>query len=631
MENNQKLDNSNLDANQEDSNVIGEYDKTNFDAVQRKLEPNPLQRQLDTPQPTYYGGTRSGFFGSVGGGIKSGLVSASQDIYNDVKWAGQHVFGSEPDESGFNFGDRMELAKMNVASTHPSEEVMFGTQFLGMAVLAVATTPIIDAIATATSVEGAIASTASTIGKVLGDRASVGTVASNLITDSTIINKANKIRDISSSSQGLIRRFSSYSASLLPFETGANINFNSKGEAHIDTTGFLADTAVNTIPFGVMEGVGALYRSTVSAGSEVTKSMDKINQIYKDNPQMEKKVSPLKTDTPLDTVREESQPFLNEKVSNASTINNLIDSAFTKEEYKQIINNASKNGLVGRISPTTMHADIRLTKEGAESYNDVMTSFIDSTTKKKLARAILSKYGVIHEGKVVDLETPSVQASISTKIKELRTFFDKSGQRKVAITDEYRKLPYNLKADTLAKKLFYTNSYANTGSKRLLEKEGVYLDNSYEGGSQILHHYPIWHFEAKQGIDDLESLEELSNMKNKHGAFLRSLLDASDKRQDEYRKGLYNNIDDTIDNSLSYEDASTILDNYQNNTGEFSDRDFSEHEKYLHDEVVKAIESDKEKFFDDSVDNKYFTKILKKLHNDKIATKKYISCMLNFI
>ena len=137
----------------QDNNVIGSYDKTNFDEVQRRLEPNPLQRQLDVPQPTYYGGTQTGLLGSVGGGIKSGLASASQDIYNDAKWIGQNVFGVEPDESGFNFGDRMELAKMNVASTHPNEAVMFGTQFLGMAGLAVASAPITEGIAGAVGLE----------------------------------------------------------------------------------------------------------------------------------------------------------------------------------------------------------------------------------------------------------------------------------------------------------------------------------------------------------------------------------------------------------------------------------------------------------------------------------------------
>lgn len=615
----------------QDNNLIGGYDKTNFDEVQRNLEPNPLQRQLDVPQPTYYGGTKTGLLGSVGGGIKSGLASASQDIYNDVKWVGQHVFGSEPDESGFNFGDRMELAKMNVASTHPNEAVMFGTQFLGMAGLAVASAPITEGIAGAVGIERAIASTASTIGKVLGERVSAGEVAINLVADSNILNETNEIKNIASSSQGLIRRFASYSVPLLPFETGANITFNSKGEAHMDTVGFLADTALNSIPFGVVEGVGALYRSTVSAGSEVTKSMDKINQIHKDNPQMKKKVSPLKTDTPLHTIREESQPFLNEEVINASNTNDLIDSAFTKEEHQQIIDNASKNGMVKKLSPTTMHADIKLTNEGAKDYNDVMTSFVDSTTKKKLARAVLSKHGVIHNGKIASLDDPVSQAELSTNIKELRTFFKKTGERKVAITEAYRKLPYNQKADKLAKKLFYTNSFANTGSKRLLEREGVYLDKPYVGGSEILHHYPIWYLEGKQGVDDIQSLQELNDMKNKHGAFLRSLKDASDKRKDDYRKSLYNSIDDTIDNHISYENASTILDDYKNSTGEFGHKDFSEHEQYLHDEVVKAIESDKEKFFDDSVDNKYFTKILKKLHNDKIATEKYISCMLNFI
>lgn len=623
-------DNNTIDKNEDENNIIGGFDKTNFDEVQRKLEPDPIQRQLDQPQPTYYRGTQTGFWGSVGGGFKSGLASTAQDIYNDARFVGQKVFGYEPDESGFNFGDRMELAKMNVASTHPNEAVMFGTQLLGMGALAVAAAPVIEGAATATGIEGAISSAASTAGKVLSERAGVGTVAESSITEASIINEANVTKAVTSPSQGLIRRFASYSGTMLPFETGANISFDSEGKAHMDTTGVLKDTALNTIAFGVFEGVGSLFRSTVSSGSEVTKSTDKINQMHKDNPEMQKKTSPLKTDMPLHNIREESQPFLNEEAQKATTPNELIDSAFTKEEHQQIIDNTLHSNK--RQSPTSLHSDIRLSNEANVEYHNALTSFLDNTSKRKLTQAILSKYGVIHNGKRVSLADPVSQAHLSTNMKELRTFFDKSGQRKVALTEAYRNLPHNKKADELVKKLFKTHSYLNTGSKKLIDKEGFFIGEPIQGGSQIVHDYPLWYIESKRGVEDAQSLKELNAMYDsgsKHAAFLKSLQDASDKKwTDDYRKGLYNNIDDTIDNHMSLEDAESLIHDYKNNQGIFGHKEFTEQESALHDEVMEAIKKDENKFFDDNDQNVYFTKVLKKMQANKEATEAYITCLI---
>ena len=609
------------------------FDNPNENEVNKTLQqliPNPIERQVSQPQPTYYQGTQTGVLGSIGGGIKSGLASAAQDVYYDGRYVGKNVFGVEPDESGFNFGDRMELAKMNVASTHPNEAIMFGTQFLGMAGLAVASAPITEGIAGAVGLERAIASTASTIGKVLGERASAGAVVDSVITEANILNEANIAKAVTSPSQGLIRRFASYSVPLLPFETGANITFNSKGEAHMDTVGFLKDTALNTIPFGVMEGVGALYRSTVSAGSEVTKSMDRINQIHKDNPNMDRKASPLKTDTPLHTIREESQPFLNEESQNASTPDELIDSSFTEEEHKQIIDNVlNKNN---KQSPASLYADIRLTNEANIEYHNALTNYLDNTSKRKLTQAILSKHGVIHNGKIVSLADPVSQAELSTNIKELRTFFDKSGQRKVLLTEAYRNLPYNQKADELVKKLFKTHSYLNTGAKKLIDKEDAFIGEPVKGGSQIVHDYPLWYMEIKRGTEDLQSLKELNAMYDsgsKHGAFLKSLQDAGDKKwTDDYRKGLYNNIDDTIDNHMSLKDAESLIDDYKNNRGIFANKEFTEQESALHDEVMNSIKNDEHKFFDDNDQNVYFTKVLKKMQANKEASEAYFACLL---
>jgi len=587
----------------------------------KQLEPNPLVRQSQLPEQTTYQGTQTGVGRSIYDAAKLDVVSGAQDIYNVGAWASQHILGNEPDHGGFNFGDKMELSKLNIASEHPNNLVMFGSNLIGMTAAAIILPEALGA---------ARVAAASRIASGVGE--TVASTTAKEVAETSLLNKIDISKAISNPKGGLIRRLTTYSVPFLPFEVGSNINYDKQGKANIDTLGFLKDTAINTIPFGIGEGIGAIYRSTVMAESQVTSAGLKATEL---SDRFKKEDSLKTTERTPGTIEQDNINHdlrANETVennkSNAVGNEELIDATFTKAQKEQIINNTLKP----TIKTGKIHSDIRLSDDAIVEYNRIITSGLDDISKRKLTQAILSKYGVLHNSRTVSLADPTAQAELSTDINQLNKYYKESGARKVLLTDEYRKLPVNKQADKLAKGLFKTQSYLNSGAIKEVEKKGFYIDEPYKGGSEITHNYPNWYMETKRGTEDANLLKELDSMVasgSKHGAYLKSLQEASHKKYtDDYRKGLFNDIEDTMDNHMGMHESNQLLNDYRDGKGMFGARDFTENEKELSDMVMKSIESNEHKFYDDADQNVYFTKIIKKIRDNADAAESYFTCMI---
>tara|TARA_R110000737_G_scaffold277511_1_gene284234 strand:+ start:1331 stop:3283 length:1953 start_codon:yes stop_codon:yes gene_type:complete len=421
----------------------------------------------------------------------------------------------------------------------------------------------------------------------------------------------------------------------LPIAFGSSLHFDKHGQVSADVPEFLMNTALNGVMSGIFAGVGKTYSTLALKRSQVTSAGSKARELAEETRSKTEvnTVKPLQN-TPIEDTKHytEAEKIVNDNVSNAVGNEKLIEATFSDDQKKQIINDVLGKK---RISGET-YSDIKLSKKASVDYHKIMTdSSLSDISKTKVIRALLSKHGILHQDKNISLDRVTDVEPLKIQMKQIDRFYKESGQRKVLLTDEYRKLPFNEKADILAKSLFKTNPYANTGAIKYLEKHGYYIDKPYENGSKILHDYPNWYMQHKSGVEDPKLLKELDSMVasgSKHGIYLKGLLEASHKDHvDGHRQGLFKSIRSTIDNHTNEEEANQVLNDYHNSEGMFGHQSFAEEEKKLTDHVMEELEKDKPKFYDDDAENIYYTKVLRKLEDNSKYAESYFLCMLNFM
>ena len=617
----------------------------------------PFSMNVDSrlrPQDTTYSGAQVGTGGSIYDALKGSVVGAAESIYNTGKWIGQStplnplthnalfgnaIYQGNEDQGGFNFNDNIDLAKMNIAADHPSQGIMTATNIasmVGLAAIPFAGETLIAKLgisaagkATAITAEAG----ASAAGEAAAITSEAGTVAASksaasaldTLDGSTFFEAFDPGAVKSGAVKGLARRFATFSIPMLPFEIGSNISYDKNGHANIDTAGFLKETALNSLAFGVFEGAGAAYRVTTAAKTQVARAGSKTEELMADIPVEDHKIDVLKTDSPINSVRKESQPVLNEEANKAETTEKFIEDSFTEKQKNQI----KKDALSPKITTNKVESDIRLTDEGAVEYNKYLSSDITGIAKRKLNQALLSKHGIVLNGNHSSLNDASTVLELSNIMKKTRTYWKESGARKVFLTEQYNKLDHDPEVNEIAKKLFRGMPYVNEGSKRLKAIESSDFSGG-EGGLEFDH--PIWYLQLKGGeLDSIASrkLLKLANSGSKHARFLKALEEESSlKKVDQRRMGLFNDIDDAIDNHMSLEQAESVIKDAYERKGVFAQAEFDVALDKMTEDMIKNIDKVDPRFFDDEAQNLFFTKAIHKMQKNENATMAYVGCLL---
>ena len=60
---------------------------------------------------------------------------------------------------------------------------------------------------------------------------------------------------------GIVHRYVSYNASMLPIDAGQSVSFDKKGRMSLDASQFMQNTAMNQIPFGIFEAYIVIKKS----------------------------------------------------------------------------------------------------------------------------------------------------------------------------------------------------------------------------------------------------------------------------------------------------------------------------------------------------------------------------------
>lgn len=664
--------------NQLDNNIEKqELPSKNLNKILEDVIPNTQQRNIAISRRNYIGNSiPTGILGSVGDSIKLAGLDVAGLSYKGVHSFKQDILRELPNHSGYDWGDSIERARLDILrEDQPNQNiVMAGGLATNIAAFAAATAltggvaDVVGGAASALRSTNAIEkglSTVSKFSKANEDFDEAGTIVSSNSINAQRINKANELRDISNPKHGIVRRFATYGALTTPFSYLDNVHFNSKGETYENLKGFGEETALNTAIFGSLEGVTALHRILTTHNSQVSQIGSKEKEVY-DN--LKKETTPNENSTMPKTYKENEVPEAIEKdvvqnnikenheilldsnttdtipekdhvmdkaekivkdnVNNSSTNKELINASFTEDQIKKINNDV----LNPRINLAESKFDFDLKDQTSLDLQKVMSDrALTKVQKRQLSRALLARDGVLYNDKNVSLSDPLIASDISINMAKVKDYNNLSGSRKVLYTDEFLKQPYSKVNDYLATKLFRKNTYRNTASINKINNDGEYIAQPYKGGSKITHNYPKWWLEADNNSNDIKALNLLNSevaKGNKGALYLHALQEEGHKKDVYYHtEALFKHIDDSIKDPMEKQDSLRLLDNYKNNEGMFKERYFTDEEKKMSKDLLDTININIEKFSD--IDNKeYFTKIIKKLRDNKIATEKYIICML---
>ena len=646
--------------NKDDDNLqVPNTTNTNnrVDELVKYAEPNPLARaNFYNNKPIIDQDPQESNLDSVGDTVKSLAIGAGSIAHSTLSWLNQHniapsavpgigpVLQAEYDQnqkendtgSSNPIDDWFLKEQGEVDVNNPNPYIYYPGKFVGsMLAFALGGEALGAARGASLSYDAYKVSKLATnavesIAQELTAKEIAEETAEGVIANSTSVKIA-----IDTPKDGMVRTIANQNLAGLPIAGGGSLHFDKHGQVSADVPEFIENTALNGLMSGLFAGVGKTYSTLALKRSQVTSAGSKARELAEETrSKKEDNIIKPPQNTPIEDTEhyDEAEKIVKDNISNAVGNKELIEATFSDDQKKQIINDVLGKK---RVSGET-YSDIKLSNEASVDYHKIMTdSSLSDISKTKVIRALLSKHGILHQDKNISLDRVTDVEPLKIQMKQIDGFYKESGQRKVLLTDEYRELPFNEKADVLAKSLFKTNPYPNTGAIKYLEKHGYYIDKPYENGSKILHDYPNWYMQHKSGVEDPKLLKELDSMVasgSKHGRYLKGLLEASHKDHvDGHRQGLFKSIRSTIDNHTNEEEANQVLNDYHNSEGMFGPQSFAEEEKKLTDHVMESLEDKKHKFYDDDAENIYYTKVLRKLEDNSKYAESYFLCMLKFM
>ena len=414
---------------------------------------------------------------------------------------------------------------------------------------------------------------------------------------------------------GMIRNFGEHGGAVgQVMATSDSISIDKNGKATYNIPDLVYGSAFNMAAFGAFEGLPPLYRTVFTKDSQVAKAGEKTKELLEDK-QIEPSVDVHNDIGKPDTIREESQPVLNEKAESSQTEEELINNSFTEKQQKQIIKDAIKPN----IKPNQVISDdIRVHDETAAELNNLMNNYYRGDQKRLISQALLSKNGILLNNQTISLNDAEAVARLTPTMRQVRTYWKESGKRKVLLTKHYNDLMKdNLVSNnvkSIEKELFKNQVYVNTGTK-------------------FNRDVSIFYKQLKPGNTDAKATAELYKLANEGDESARVLLalkkESELKKIDQNRMSIFNQIDDAINNHMKLEDAEQVLDDARNSNGIFgsSTYDIDDISNTMIDMIADGKDVEKG-FYEEGEQSVYFTQAIKKLQAEPKLAYDYVSCLL---
>ena len=374
-----------------------------------------IQDSTPTPQESY------GFFNSVESGVETGVLEMVKGLayaktleddaliwsmrkYREKLGVNQPTYLEKHLELENNKLDHLgEWSEANIAAEQMHPQSGIG-DFIGQAI------PFIAGGIAGKAIEGAAAT---------GRALEVDQLAADTANEAAETEAYNK----SALKSGIVHRFATYNASILPINAGNSVSFDKKGRMSLDASQFMQNTAMSQIPFGLFEGAGMAFRQTYLKGSTIDLAGSKTSK-FKEPTREEITPSP-----DLESEPEEVEKPTPEEAESEST-QQTIDRVFTKEQQEALENEATGAPIENSGGYQVSH-DIEHAKESLPYINHAIASNVeDELGPKLLKRATISRFGIMLKG--IRRSIRDVQTILEVKKGEykLKSYIKESGARK---------------------------------------------------------------------------------------------------------------------------------------------------------------------------------------------------------
>jgi len=436
---------------------------------------------------------------------------------------------------------------------------------------------------------------------------------------------------------GIVHRYVSYNASMLPMDAGQSVSFNKKGQMSLNGKQFAESTAFAQIPFGVFEGAGMAFRQTFLKGSTIDLAGSKKYETEKkkdegvtQTPEMEVKGDSIEEPAP----DEESDPV---KVSKSTqeeeageSTQETFDKLFTTEQQKALDREATGETIEGTTGHQIAH-DIAHANESLPFLNHAVASDVgDEYAAVALKRATISRFGVIIKG--IRRSIRDVQTILDVKEAEgkMRAYSKERGARRFyfsnKLQDYLKENKGNISASRLAEineqdaALFNAKPWTIDGAK-VQHAEGFV--KSEETGIRTFN-YPKWYRTLKPVNNDamIERIRQQASEGDKAAKYMEAIINESYKSK-HINKSLqvFDDINDAINNPMDEIEQKNTFQALDNGFEHLGD---AERESRLNDMMVEFEKHDKSVYTDPK--SEFYAKVLAHFDNPKL--EQYASCML---
>ena len=575
----------------------------------------PTQSSTPTPQEGY------GFWNSVKSGAEEGALevvkglSYAGELQNDaIKWAFRKYRGALGVDHPTDIEKKLDLLNNKLAhlgewsEAHIAAEQMHpqsgAGNFIGQAI------PFLAGGLTAKGLEGTAA----------GARALAAEgVAKDAATEAAETAAYNK----SALKSGIVHRYVSYNASMLPIDAGQSVSFDKKGRMSLDASQFMQNTAMNQIPFGIFEGAGMAYRQTYLKGSTIDLAGSKTSKV-KEPTREEITPSP-----DLESEPEEVEKPTPEEAESEST-QQTIDRIFTKEQQEALENEATGAPIENSGGYQVSH-DIYHAKESLPYINHAIASNVeDELGPKSLKRATISRFGIMLKG--IRRSIRDVQTILEVKKGEykLKSYIKESGARKFYFSNKLQEYLLENKDKISESRLAEINEQdaalfnAKPWTIHAAQREhSTGFVKSEETGIRTFN-YPKWYRilkkEENQAI--IKRIRQQAEDGDKAAKYMEAIINETykSKRHKQFLH-VYDDITDAINNPMNEAEQKAVFEGLDNGFEHLGD---AERESRLNNAMIEFEEHDKSVYTDP--ESEFYAKVLS--HFDKPELEQYAACML---
>ena len=436
---------------------------------------------------------------------------------------------------------------------------------------------------------------------------------------------------------GIVHRYVSYNASMLPVDAGQSVSFNKKGQMSLNGKQFAESTAFSQIPFGVFEGAGMAFRQTFLKGSTIDLAGSKKYETEKkkdegvtQNPEMEVKGDSIEEPAP----DEESDPV---KVSKSTqeeeageSTQETFDRLFTPEQQKALDREATGEPLEG----TTGHQianDVEHAKESLPYiYHAISSNVGNEYGPISLKRAAISRFGILIKGirrSIRDVQTMLDVKEAERKMKDYKT---EKGSRRFYFSNKLQeyllKNKHKISASRLAEineqdsALFDAEPWTIKGAQIEHVKGFV---KSEDTGIRTFN-YPKWYRALKKKPNKaiIERIRQQAEDGDQAAEYMESIINESYKSVHiEQALQVFGDMIDAIHNPMDEAEQKGVFEALDNGFENLGD---AERERRLNDAIIEYEEHDKSVYTDPK--SEFYAKVLAHFDNPKL--EQYASCML---